>query len=62
MRCTNCDCRELLRLRRDGFLENRILPIFGFYPWHCPQCKAKQLLRYRGKKRRKLTPQTNPER
>lgn len=51
----------MLRLRRTGFLETKLFPVFGFYPWKCPQCKAKQLLRSRGKRQRKLTPQTSVE-
>jgi hypothetical protein len=61
MQCTQCDCKQLLRLRRTGFLEIRVFPIFGFYPWKCPKCRAKQLLHGRGKKRRKLIPQPSLE-
>lgn len=61
MHCTLCACKDMLRLRRTGFLETKLFPVFGFYPWKCPQCKAKQLLRSRGKRQRKLTPQTSVE-
>jgi DNA-directed RNA polymerase subunit RPC12/RpoP len=62
MQCSNCGGKHLLRMRRTGFLEIRLFPAFGFYPWKCTDCKAKLLLRDRGKKRRKLTPQTSSQR
>lgn len=58
MHCSHCGCKELVRVRRSGFLEVRLLPLLGFYPWKCADCRSKFLLRHRGKKTKKLTPQT----
>jgi DNA-directed RNA polymerase subunit RPC12/RpoP len=53
MQCKSCGFKHLLRTRRTGWFESRVLPLFGFYPWRCRQCKAKFLLKDRGKKTRK---------
>ena len=52
MQCRNCDCKQIHRMKRVGFLQTRIFPLFGFYPWKCPECKTRYLLRARGSKRR----------
>jgi hypothetical protein len=46
-------------MQRVGFLQTRILPLFGFYPWRCPECKTRFLLRSRGAKRKKVTSATS---
>jgi hypothetical protein len=43
---------------RVGFLQSKILPLFGFYPWKCPECKTRYLLRMRGEKRKGKTTAT----
>jgi len=40
-------------MKRVGFLQNRVYSIFGFYPWKCPECKTRYLLRARGSRRKK---------
>jgi hypothetical protein len=54
MQCSDCGFNHVARARRSGFLEARILPLFGFYPWKCPKCKTRFLFHYRGKKKTKL--------
>jgi len=61
MHCSQCGCKGLIRLRRTGFLELRFFPIFGYYPWKCPKCRAKCLLRHRGKRKKKLTAQAGAQ-
>lgn len=61
MQCTQCGSKGLMRLRRTGFLETKLLPLFGFYPWKCPECRSKLLLRHRGKRHRKLDAELTPE-
>lgn len=46
--CPCCGQQALIRVARTGFLKERIFPKFGFYPWECPQCRKKLLLRKRG--------------
>ncbi len=53
MQCRNCECKQIHRMKRSGFLQNRVYPLFGFYPWKCPECKTRYLLRARGSKHRK---------
>jgi hypothetical protein len=40
------------RLPRAGFLQQYILPFFGYYPWECPICRKPRLIRYRGSRER----------
>ena len=41
------------RLGRAGFLQAKVFPLFGYYPWECSICRRKRLLRLRGKRRRR---------
>jgi hypothetical protein len=50
MHCRYCPCNKIQRMRREGFLQNKVYPLFGFYPWRCPECKTRYLLRSRGAK------------
>lgn len=38
MHCKNCR-KPLRRLARRGFLQLKIYPKFGYYPWECPICR-----------------------
>jgi hypothetical protein len=38
MNCRECG-NSLRRLARRGFLQVRIFPLFGYYPWECPVCR-----------------------
>jgi hypothetical protein len=57
-RCPACAEVQLFRLARSGFLQERIYPWFGKYPWECAQCRRLFLLRMRGKSYRKASPQS----
>jgi DNA-directed RNA polymerase subunit RPC12/RpoP len=48
MRCPECHEISMHRVSRSGFLETKILSRFGYYPWECPNCEIKRLLRARG--------------
>ena len=37
LKCQRC-FNDLRRIERVGFLETKILPLFGYYPWECPVC------------------------
>jgi pyruvate-formate lyase-activating enzyme len=47
--CPNCQNPEMRRRARTGFLQTKIYPLFGFYPWECFSCRATKMLRSRGK-------------
>lgn len=53
--CPECGSDHPRRLERKGFLQTRIYPIFGYFPWMCGACKATFLMRkrYRRKSKRK---------
>ena len=54
--CKHCGSDRLFRVFRQGYLQEKIYPLFGFYPWKCRSCKGYMLLH----KRKRLTPK--PER
>ena len=41
------------RVARVGFLQRRVLPLFGLYPWECPICREVKILHKRGKRVRR---------
>ena len=59
--CPNCDEVELTRVARHGFLQERVYPRFGMYPWECAQCRQIFLLKSRGHSYRKAGPRLEQE-
>jgi len=47
MVCPKCQSSRMHRLRREGFLEKKVVPLFGYFPWRCSDCKAELFLRAR---------------
>jgi hypothetical protein len=45
--CDDCGSDEVYRLVRRSFLERRIYPLFGFYPWRCKGCGLRLMMRKR---------------
>jgi hypothetical protein len=41
------------RLGRVGFLQRKVFPLFGYYPWECPICRETVMHRGRGKRHKK---------
>ena len=54
VQCPGCGSGHPHRLERQGFLQKKIFPKFGYYPWMCGTCKMNFLTRKRY--RRKLIP------
>jgi hypothetical protein len=50
--CPFCSSEQVYRIHREGFLQMRIYPLFGFYPWRCRTCKTNVMLRMRKDKER----------
>jgi hypothetical protein len=48
MVCPKCKVGQLDRVRRQGFLENRILARLGYFPWECATCRKRSFIRTRG--------------
>jgi len=61
MTCPSCAEVELTRVARHGFLQERVYPKFGMYPWECTQCRQIFLLKSRGYSYRKAGPRTGSE-
>jgi len=55
VKCPGCGSDHPRRVERKGFLQKKILPMFGYYPWLCGACKTNFLVRkrYRRKSQRK---------
>ena len=47
--CPKCSSIHFHRIHREGFLQERFLPMFGYYPWECKVCRKVSLLRLRAK-------------
>ena len=56
LKCPRCGQNEMARISRRGFWEERILPLFGRYPWQCAICGEERMLRRRGATIRKAEP------
>ena len=46
--CSYCKRDGIRRTGRRGFAENFLYPLLGYFPWWCPKCKTRSLLRHRG--------------
>jgi hypothetical protein len=57
--CPNCDEMELTRIARSGFMQERIYPKLGMFPWECGQCRQVFLLKSRGRSYRKASPRAD---
>ncbi len=51
--CATCGSRRLRRLPRIGFLQQKVYPLMGYYPWECPICRQVKLFRKRGERIRR---------
>ena len=49
--CKQCGSNQVFRVFREGYLQEKIYPIFGFYPWKCKACGRGMMLRKRKKSR-----------
>jgi hypothetical protein len=47
MKCKECH-HEPARIERKGFLQQKIYPLLGYYPWRCHGCGSQMLFRNRG--------------
>lgn len=52
--CRICGSDRVYRLFREGFWQEHVYPLFGFYPWQCKTCSRYLLIRKRNKAKRSL--------
>ena len=45
--CDECGSGEVCRIFRKGFFQEKIYPLFGFYPWRCKRCGLRLMMRKR---------------
>lgn len=48
--CPKCGTHHMRRLPREGFMQKKVWPLFGLFPWECPICRKLHLMRSRGKR------------
>jgi DNA-directed RNA polymerase subunit RPC12/RpoP len=53
VRCPSCGDSRPRRLERKGFMQQRVLPLLGYYPWVCGACKSTFLMRKRYRRKTK---------
>jgi hypothetical protein len=53
------------RVMRESFMQRRVYPLFGYYPWECPLCrtpilfKKRSLLKRRSRQAEKHSPDSS---
>jgi len=60
MQCPECSRGEFRRTSRKGFLEKNLYALFGYYPWKCPVCRFRTLLKSRGERLTDRDPSSPP--
>jgi predicted RNA-binding Zn-ribbon protein involved in translation (DUF1610 family) len=45
--CQKCGSDRVYRLEREGFMQKKIYPLFGYYPWRCKICREHVMLHKR---------------
>ncbi len=45
--CRKCGSDRVYRVEREGFMEEKIYPLFGYYPWRCKICRDHVMVRKR---------------
>lgn len=48
MPCPACNYPSIRRTARISFLQGRVFPLFGCYPWECPKCGKIFIIKDRG--------------
>ena len=59
--CPRCGSNYLRRMSRVGFWEEKIYPIFGYFPWRCSGCGGNFLIKKRGQPTRHQQHSLEPE-
>lgn len=47
--CQKCGSDKVHRVFRKGYLQEKIYPLFGYFPWRCMKCGERVMLRKRDK-------------
>ena len=49
------------RLSRSGFLQQKVYPLFGYYPWECHLCRTRVMLRKQYQRRTRRTQENSAD-
>jgi len=58
--CPKCNSTSAMRINRNGFLQLKVLGLFGIYPWKCGACGSTFLFRRRGNRHRSSSHVSDP--
>jgi len=47
--CQECGSDRVYRVLRKGYFQEKIYPLFGYYPWQCMKCGVRVILHKRGR-------------
>ena len=61
LQCPRCEARYMKRIKRAGFAQKVVYPIFGYYPWRCTKCLGNFLLKQRSQAKRRRAESTGNE-
>ena len=45
--CQVCGSHKVRRIFRKGYMQKKIYPVFGYFPWRCLSCGKRVMLRKR---------------
>jgi DNA-directed RNA polymerase subunit RPC12/RpoP len=45
--CRECGSDRVYRVFRKGYFQEKIYPLFGYYPWRCMKCGVRVMLHKR---------------
>jgi len=45
--CRECGGDKVYRVFRKGYFQEKVYPLFGYYPWRCMRCGVRVMLRKR---------------
>ena len=58
--CPKCKNSAMARVPREGLLENRVYAKAGLFPWECPLCRNRALVKNRGQRIRRKRKEGEP--
>jgi hypothetical protein len=50
--CPKCSSPRTHRMERQGFMQQKIYPFFGYFPWECKICRVTFLEKKRNKRKK----------
>ena len=55
--CQKCGSDRVYRVIRKGYFQEKIYPLFGYYPWQCMKCGVRVILHQRARVKARVSPE-----